>query len=106
MSLEKQVKCVWQYHDQSDSLREVFDYFRFCTNEAIRISDEKNLTSRGKMHHELYKHLRSNSEFLSKYVQCSIAVAKARLKLYRKTLKKKPNAKRPYVTRGLCQTYG
>jgi hypothetical protein len=39
-------KCVWQFHDKREELADVFDYFRLCTNEAIRISDEKNLTSR------------------------------------------------------------
>jgi hypothetical protein len=42
-------KCVWQFHDKKDDLAYVFDYFRLCTNEAIRISDEKNLTSRNAM---------------------------------------------------------
>ncbi len=31
--LEKQVKCVWQFHDKKDELRDVFDSFRFMTNE-------------------------------------------------------------------------
>lgn len=97
--MQKVTKCVWQSHDKKEDLRELFDYFRFCTNEIIRISDEKNLTSRNMMHHELYKTLRS--DFYAKYVQGSLSVAKARLKLYRTTKKKHLNAKRPYVKRDM-----
>ncbi|QLH07612.1 RNA-guided endonuclease InsQ/TnpB family protein [Nitrosopumilus ureiphilus] len=102
-------KCVWQFHDKREELADVFNYFRLCTNEAIRISDEKNLTSRNTMHHELYEHLRNNSQYYAKYVHGSISVAKARLKLYRATKKKKPNANRPYMKRNMItldnQTY-
>ncbi|MEX0861670.1 RNA-guided endonuclease InsQ/TnpB family protein [Nitrosopumilus sp.] len=95
----KQTKCVWQFHDKSDALKEVFDYFRFCTNEMIRVSEQKNLTSRGAMHKEFYKNLRE--DFIAKYIQSSTSVAKARLKLYRTTKKKKPDAKIPYVKRNM-----
>jgi len=47
--LQQVTKCVWQFHDKKDELTELFDYFRYCTNEAIRIADEKNLTSRNTM---------------------------------------------------------
>jgi len=97
--IQKVTKCVWQFHDKKENLRELFDYFRYCTNESIRIGDEKNLTSRNTIHHELYKTLRSN--FCAKYVQGSLSVAKARLKLYRTTKKKNSNAKRPYVKRDM-----
>ena len=99
--LQQVTKCVWQFHDKKDELTDVFDYFRFCTNEAIRIGDENNLTSRNSLHHELYKTLRNDSNFYAKYVYGSLSVAKARLKLYRTTKKKKPNAARPYVKRDM-----
>ena len=99
--LQQVTKCVWQFHDKKDELTDVFDYFRFCTNEAIRIGDENNLTSRNSLHHELYKTLRNDSNFYAKYVYGSLSVAKARLKLYRTTKKKKPNATRPYVKRDM-----
>ena len=98
--LEKQVKCVWQFHDKKDELQQVFDHFRFMTNEGIRIGDEKNITSRKSMHDELYMTLR-DARFYAKYVQGALSVAKAKLKLYRKTLKKHPDAKRPYVKRDM-----
>jgi len=94
-------KCVWQFHDKKDELSDVFDYFRYCTNEAIRIGDEKHITSRNTLHHELYKILKDGSKFNTKYVYGSLSVAKARLKLYRTTKKKHPNAKRPYVKRDM-----
>ena len=52
------------------------------------------------MHDELYMTLR-DARFYAKYVQGALSVAKARLKLYRQTKKKRPNAKRPYVRRDM-----
>ena len=31
--LQKVTKSVWQFHDKKDELRDVFDSFRFMTNE-------------------------------------------------------------------------
>src|SRR5437660_11559864 len=64
----KVTKCVWQYHDKKDELEPVFDYFKYCANEAIRIGIEKNLTSKFKLHYQLYNKLRLSSKFHSKYV--------------------------------------
>ena len=73
----KQTKCVWQFHDKRDTLKEVFDYFRFCTNEMIRISEQKNLTSRGAMHNEFYKNLRG--DFIAKYIQSAHLCSKSKI---------------------------
>jgi len=89
----KVIKCVWQYHNKKDELDPVFDYFRYCANEAIRIGIEKNLTSKFKLHYQLYHKLRLDSQFHSKYVYGALECAAARLKQYKKILKKKPNAK-------------
>ncbi|MGI0069947.1 MAG: RNA-guided endonuclease InsQ/TnpB family protein, partial [Nitrosopumilaceae archaeon] len=82
-----------------DEFGPVFDYFKYCANEAIRIGIEKNLTSKYKLHYQLYHKLRLASPFHSKYVYGALECAAARLKLYKKTLKKKPNAKKPYVSK-------
>lgn len=95
----KVTKCVWQYHDKKDELDPVFRYFMYCANEAIRIGIEKNLTSKFKLHYQLYHKLRLDSQFHSKYVYGALECAAARLKLYRKTLKKKPNAKKPHISK-------
>lgn len=92
-------ECVWQYHNRKDVLGPVFDYFRYCANEAIRIGVEKNLTSKYKLHYQLYHKLRVNSEFHSKYVYGALECAASKLKMYKKTLKKKPHAKKPYVSK-------
>ncbi|MDE1813001.1 MAG: hypothetical protein KGH85_09100 [Thaumarchaeota archaeon] len=72
----KAIRCVWQYHDKRDDLVPVFDYFRYCANEAIRVGMEKNLTSRFKLHYQMYHKLRMNSKFHSKCVygalECSL----------------------------------
>ncbi|MGI0073047.1 MAG: RNA-guided endonuclease InsQ/TnpB family protein [Nitrosotalea sp.] len=95
----KVTKCVWQYHYKKDDLRPVFDYFRYCANEAIRIGMEKNLTSKFKLHYQLYHKLHLDSKFHYKYVYGALECAVAKLKLYKKTVKKKPDAKKPYISR-------
>ncbi|MGI0046256.1 MAG: RNA-guided endonuclease InsQ/TnpB family protein [Nitrosotalea sp.] len=92
-------KCVWQYHDKKDDLEPVFDYFRYCANEGIRIGIEKNLTSKFKLHYQLYHKLRINSQFHSKYIYGALECAASKLKLYKKALKKKHGAKKPYISR-------
>ncbi|MFZ1075942.1 MAG: transposase [Nitrosotalea sp.] len=99
MHIAKVIKCVWQFHDKKDDLRQVFDYFRYCANEAIRIGIEKDLTSKYKLHYQLYHTLRLHSQFHSKYVYGALECAASKLKMYKKTLKKKLDAKRPYITR-------
>ena len=51
------------------------------------------------MHYQLYHKLRLDSQFHCKYVYGALECAAARLKLYKKTLKKKPDAKKPYISR-------
>jgi len=88
-------KSVWQYHNKKSELDPVFDYFRFCANEGIRIGMEKHITSKLKLHYELYYKLRS--EFYSKYIYGALECAASKLKLYKKISRKKPDAKIPYV---------
>ena len=95
----KVTRCVWQYHDKKEEFEPVFDYFRYCANEGIRIGIEKNLTSQYSLHYQLYHKLRLNTRFHSRYVYGSLECAASKLKLYKKTLKKKPHAKKPYVSR-------
>ena len=95
----KVTKCVWQNHDKKDELDPVFDYFKYCANEAIRIGIEKNLTSKFKLHYQLYHKLRLSSKFHSKYVYGALECAASKLKLYKRMLKKKPDAKKPYISK-------
>ena len=95
----KVTKCVWQYHDKKDDLKPVFDYFRYCANEAIQIGIEKNITSKFKLHYQLYHKLRLDSQFHCKYVYGALECAAARLKLYKKALKKKSDVKKPYISK-------
>lgn len=103
----KVTKCVWQFHDKSSELRPVFDYFRFCTNEAIRIGSQKQNTSRFSLHKDLY--LKLKGEFYAKYVYGALECASSKLKQYRKAARKKPDAKIPYIWKSMLkldnQTY-
>ncbi|MDE1830155.1 MAG: IS200/IS605 family accessory protein TnpB-related protein [Thaumarchaeota archaeon] len=51
------------------------------------------------LHYQLYHILRSDTRFHSKYVYGALECAASKLKLYRKTIKQKPSAKRPYISR-------
>lgn len=88
-------KCVWQYHDIKSELQPAFDYFRFCANEAIRIGKEKQITSKFRLHYELYYKLRS--EFHSKHIYGALECAAAKLKNYKKLVRKNPDTKTPYI---------
>ncbi|HKU32477.1 MAG TPA: transposase [Candidatus Nitrosotalea sp.] len=98
-NIVKVTKCAWQYHDKNDDLGPVFDYYRYCANEAIRIGIEKKITSKFKLYYQLYHKLRLDSQFHCKHVYGALECAASRLKIYKKTLKKKPNAKRPYISK-------
>lgn len=95
----KVIKCVWQFHDKGSELKPIFDYFRFCTNEIIRIGSQKQNTSRFSLHKELYRKLRG--DFHSKYVLGSLECAASKLKQYRKAKRKKPDSKIPYIWKNM-----
>ena len=94
-------KCVWQFHDKKSELQSVFDYFRFCTNEAIRIGAQKQNTSKFSLHKELYLKLRSS--FHSKYVYGSLECSASKLKHYRKTRRKNQDTKVPYIWKNMLK---
>lgn len=91
------VKCVWQHHDKKAELQLLFDYFRSIVNVAIRIGVEKNLTSKFKLHYELYYKLRS--EFHSKYVYGALECAASKLKLFRKIKRRNSQTKILYISK-------
>ena len=95
----KVTRCVWQYHDKKDDLKPVFDYFKYCANEAVRIGIEENISSKFKLHYQLYHKLRLDSKFHSRYVYGALECAASKIKLYKKTLKKRPHAKKPHISR-------
>ena len=77
----------------------VFDYFRHCTNEAIRIGSQKQITSKFSLHKELYYTLRS--DFAAKFVYGSLECAAAKLKQHRKAKRKNPDVKLPRVWKNM-----
>lgn len=95
----KVTKCVWQSHDKKAELQPVFDYFRYCTNEAIRIGNQKKITSKFSLHKELYYKLRS--DFVAKFVYGALECAAAKLKQYKKAKRKNPDARLPYVWKNM-----
>lgn len=88
-------KSVWQYHDKGDDFKPVFEYFKYCSNEAIRIGLEENITSKYALRKRLYHQLRIDSKFHCKYVYGAVFAAAAKLKMYRRMIKRKPDAKIP-----------
>ena len=97
----KVTKSVWQFHDKGAELLPVFDYFRYCTNEAIRIGSQKQITSKFSLHKELYYKLRS--DFAAKFVYGSLECATAKLKQHKKAKRKNPDARLPHVWKNMLR---
>lgn len=97
--LLKVTKCVWQFHDKESDLQPVFDYFRFCTNEVIRIGSQKQNTSKFSLHKELYLKLRD--DFYARYVYGALECAASKIKQYRKAKRKKTDSNTPYVWKNM-----
>ncbi len=97
----KVTKCVWQFHEKGSEFQPIFDYFRFCTNEAIRIGSQKQNTSRFSMHKELYLKLRG--DFYAKYVHGALQCAVSKIKQYKRARRKKHDAKIPYIWKNMLK---
>ncbi|MGI0046917.1 MAG: RNA-guided endonuclease InsQ/TnpB family protein [Nitrosotalea sp.] len=69
--------------------------FRSMVNEAIRTGIKNNITSKLRLRNELYPKFKN--EFHTSYISMAVFKAHALLKAHRKTLKKNPCAKQPYV---------
>jgi putative transposase len=90
LQITKCVKHPYQFND-----KQLFDDFRWMVNEAIRIGLESRLTSKLALRNLLYDKFKNG--YNTSFINMAIFKAYALLKNYRKTLKKKPSAKKPYV---------
>lgn len=88
------IKSVKQPHHCIE-LRKLMEEFRSMVNQAIRIGIEKNITSKLRLRNELYPRFKNG--FNTSYINMAVFKAHALLKTYRKTLKKNPCTKQPYV---------
>ncbi len=88
------VKSIKQPHHCTE-LGKLMEEFRFMVNEAARIGIERNITSKLRLRNELYP--RFNNDFHTSYISMAVFKAHALLKSHRRTLKKNPCAKQPYV---------
>ena len=98
------IKAVKQNFSASPEILELLESFRCMMNDCIRIGLENKITSREslsyKAYHELSKYKGIPSNRLT-----AISKAAGLLKNYRKTLKKKSNAKPPYVKNAFVVTH-
>lgn len=88
------VKSVKQPHSCIE-LGKLMTEFRFMVNEAIRVGIEKKITSKLRLRNELYPGFRNG--FNTSYINMAVFKAHALLKSYRRSLKKNPSSKQPYV---------
>jgi putative transposase len=88
------VKSIKQPH-RCTEIGKLMKEFRFMVNEAVRIGIQRNITSKLRLRNELYPRFKNG--FYTSYISMAVFKAHALLKSYRRTLKKNPCAKQPYV---------
>lgn len=86
-------KCVKQKYQFQDT--QLFDDFRWMVNEAIRISIASKITSKLALRNLVYDDFKNG--YNTFFISMAVFRAHAILKNYRKVLRKKPDAKKPYV---------
>lgn len=92
------VRSVKQPHNCKE-IGNLMKEFRSMVNEAISIGIKKNITSKLRLRNELYPRFKNG--FHTSYINMAVFKAHALLKSYRKTLKKNPHTRQPYVWKDL-----
>jgi len=91
-------KAVWQLYEPSNEILSLLEEFRKMVNDCIRIGLAENVTSlfalTKKAYHELARY-----DAPTKYRLTAISKATGILKTYRSTLRKQPEAKKPYASK-------
>jgi putative transposase len=99
-------KSVKQNYQPSEALLSLMEAFRHMVNDCIRIGIEGNITSMKSLSLKAYHQLESY-DVATCYRLTAISKAAGILRNYRKSLKKNPKTKRPYVRRiALTDCYG
>ena len=88
-------KAVKQNYKPNQELEGVLEFFRDMVNHCIRVGLEKGITSRFRLSNEVYRDLHNGLH--TWYILSAVEKASAILKNYRKSMRKNPKTKRPYV---------
>jgi len=94
MNVTKSLKQKYVFQD-----RNLFDEFRYMVNESIRVGIESKLTSKLSLRNLVYDRFKNN--YNTYLISMAVFKAHAILKNYRKTAKKKPDAKVPYMKKNV-----
>jgi len=89
------VKAVKQSYKPIQELEDVLETFRCMVNYCIHVGLERNITSRFKLQKEVYEELHNG--FHTWYILSAVEKATAILRNYRKSKRKNPSVKVPYV---------
>lgn len=92
------VKVVKQNYNPSYELLSLLDDFRKMVNDCVRIGLAENATSMKTLSLKAYHQL-SRFDAPTQYRLTAISQAAGILRNYRKTLRKRPDAKKPYATK-------
>lgn len=99
------VKCVVQSYTATDEILNRLQDFRMMLNDCIRIGIRENLTAMRSLTSKAYQQL-SHYEMATCYRLTAISKATGILKNYRRSLRKNPRTRIPYVKRlGLVDCY-
>jgi putative transposase len=99
-------KSVKQEYQPPTEVMQLMETFRQMINECIRLGIKHNVTSIKSLSLLCYSQLKKYN-IVTQYKLCAISKASGLLRNYRKTLKKKPDAKIPYCLKPCLVTcYG
>ena len=91
-------KAVWQRYEPSNEILFLLEEFRKMVNDCIRIGLDENVTSLFALTKKVYHQL-ARYDVPTKYRLTAISKATGILKNYRSTLRKQPDAKKPYASK-------
>lgn len=92
--LQAQTKCVRQTH-RCTALNDLMVEFHFMVNEAIRLGDQNNITSKLTLRNAVYKQFKN--QFHTSYISMAVFKAHALLKSYRKNKRKNSHTRLPRI---------
>jgi hypothetical protein len=102
----KVIKSVKQNYQPTNEVLSLLEQFRLMVNDSIRIGLRGNITSLKTLSLKAY-HQISKYNVYSNYCLTAMSKAIGLLSNYRKSLKKNPNTKKPYVSKlMLTDCYG
>jgi putative transposase len=98
-------KIVSQKYTPTTEILQLLEDFRKMTNEVIRIAVNENLTSRFQINRRCYKEFECYP-YHTNFRLNAVNIATGLLHNFKKSLRKQPNTKKPYLTKRFARIFG